>query len=82
MMVVPTRMGAAFDAGRPAALFEMKVGDLMFPFAKRYDVTADGQRFVVQELMTRSGPTPLTVLVNWPALLAKYQTRRQKLAVG
>ena len=64
-------IGPGFDAGKPNALFEMNVRDLVFPFLKRYELTPDGQRFVVQELMTRSSPSPLTVVVNWPALLPK-----------
>jgi hypothetical protein len=40
---------------------------------RRYELTPDGQKFVVQELMGRGGPSPLTVVVNWPALLPKAQ---------
>ena len=38
-----------------------------------YDVTADGQRFIVVELVTEAQPTtsPLTVVVNWMARLKK-----------
>ena len=53
LMVVPTTIGPAFEAGTPAPLFEMNVRDLGFPFRQRYDVTPDGQRFVVQELTGR-----------------------------
>jgi hypothetical protein len=70
-MVVPTTIGPTFDAGKPSTLFEMNVRDLVFPFLKRYEVTPDGQRFVVQELTGRGGSPPLTVVVNWPTLLPK-----------
>ena len=50
LMAVPTTIGPAFEAGAPATLFEINVRDLGFPFPKRYDVTPDGQRFVVQAL--------------------------------
>jgi eukaryotic-like serine/threonine-protein kinase len=69
LMVVPTTIGPAFDAGKPDTLFEMNVRDLVFPFLRRYEVTPDGQRFVVQELTGRGGPVPLTIVMNWPALL-------------
>jgi hypothetical protein len=72
-MVVPTTIGPAFEAGKPTPLFEMNVRDLVFPFLKRYELTSDGQRFVVQELTRRGGPPPLTVVMNWPALLPKPQ---------
>jgi serine/threonine protein kinase len=69
LMVVATTVGPAFEAGTPAMLFETNVRDLGFTFGKRYDVTPDGQRFVVDELIGRGKPSALTVVVNWPALL-------------
>jgi len=44
---------------------------ITFPFLRRYEVTPDGQRFVVHELTGRGDASPLTVILNWPALLAK-----------
>ena len=71
MMVVPTTIGPGFEAGTPAMLFDINVRDLGFPFGRRYDVTPDGQRFVVDELTGRTKPSALTVVVNWSALLPK-----------
>ena len=71
LMAVPTTIGPAFEAGTPATLFEMNVRDLGFLSGRRYDVTPDGQRFVVQELTGRGSPSALTVVVNWSALLPK-----------
>jgi hypothetical protein len=34
-----------------------------------YQATADGQRFLVRATSEREPPRPLTVIVNWPALL-------------
>jgi hypothetical protein len=73
LMAVPTTIGVELEAGKPDALFEMNVHDLVFPYLKRYEVAPDGQRFVVQELIGRGSASPLTVLVNWPALLPKAQ---------
>jgi Tol biopolymer transport system component/tRNA A-37 threonylcarbamoyl transferase component Bud32 len=70
MMAVPTTTGPSFDAGKPTPLFELDVHDLMFPFMRRYDVTGDGQLFLLQESITRN-VQPLTVVVNWPTLLGK-----------
>src|SRR5262249_45322314 len=36
-----------------------------------YDVTADGQRFIVAAPLTEARNTPLTVVVNWTARLKK-----------
>jgi serine/threonine protein kinase len=71
LMVVPTTIGPAFEAGTPDMLFEMNVRNLGFPFGKRYDVTPDGQRFVVDELTGSGKSSALTVVVNWSALLPK-----------
>ena len=71
LMVVPTTVGPAFESGTPVPLFEMNVRDLGFLSGRRYDVTPDGQRFVVQELIGRVRPSALTVVVNWSALLPK-----------
>jgi len=71
LMAVPTTIGPAFEAGTPAALFAINVRDLVLTSGKRYDVTPDGQRFVVHELTGRVNPSALTVVVNWPALLPR-----------
>ena len=34
-----------------------------------YDVTADGERFLVRATPTQQAAQPLTVIVNWPALM-------------
>jgi Tol biopolymer transport system component len=71
LMAVPTTIGPAFEAGTPATLFDLNVRDLARGFPRRYDVTPDGQRFVVQQLTRPDSPSPLTVVLNWSALLPK-----------
>ncbi len=36
-----------------------------------YDVTADGRRFIVNQIAEGEAPPPITVIVNWTALLKK-----------
>lgn len=36
-----------------------------------YDVSADGKKFVVVSQETQQSAAPLTLVVNWPALLKK-----------
>jgi Tol biopolymer transport system component len=36
-----------------------------------YDVSADGQRFLVNTLLDETSTDPLTLLINWPALLRR-----------
>ena len=50
-----------FRAGTPRALFKVGEGAMV-------DVSADGQRFLVNRAVSESDP-PVTVIVNWPKLL-------------
>lgn len=36
-----------------------------------YDVSADGQRFLVNTVVDEGTSGPITLVVNWPALLKK-----------
>ena len=56
-----------FKVGTEAALFELGAVRGDWP----YDVSADGQRFLVNTLIVQSTSTPLTVVVNWTAGLRK-----------
>jgi hypothetical protein len=37
-----------------------------------YDVTADGQKFVIAARGNADAANPLTLVLNWPALLARH----------
>ena len=54
-------------ASVPRALFTLPIIDNGW---SPYDTTSDGQRFLVRAAPQRASP-PLTVIVNWPALLQK-----------
>ncbi len=59
MMVVPVRAGTSFSAGTPQVLFEGS-------FGFGYDVTADGQRFVMVLLGEQTRATSqLNFVFNW-----------------
>jgi len=38
-----------------------------------YDTTPDGQRFLVRAVPEKGASQPLTVIVNWPALLKELK---------
>jgi eukaryotic-like serine/threonine-protein kinase len=61
VMAVDVKPGATFEAGTPRALFAVDV-NLSFQ-RNNYDVTADGQRFLVNLLTT--GAAPVTIVLNW-----------------
>lgn len=75
LMAVEVNLSPVFKAGIPKALFPVSYhgGD---NGATRYDVTTDGQRFLINSMITAptSGdPTspPMTVVLNWQASLKK-----------
>ncbi len=65
---VATTLGATLQVGATTTLFEV-VPELSGFLQRRYDVSADGQRFIVNRLTT-AGERPTFVLVqNWAAEL-------------
>ena len=56
--------GTTFSAGVPQSLFEARV-------IGGYDVSMDGQRFLINQTVAEDAPAPLTVVLNWTAGLPK-----------
>lgn len=63
LMAVPIRPGAVIDFGAPQFLFEAK---LQSAVGWPYDVTPDGQKFILLTVETREHNP---IILNWPALL-------------
>jgi hypothetical protein len=40
--------------------------------SRQYDVTSDGQRFLMRQHVADATDAPITVVVNWPKLLEKH----------
>ena len=71
MMVARVRGGATTEFGAGTALFRTKLvpqGSQSIGMATRYDVTGNGQRFLLSAPPDDPGP-PITVVVNWRAAL-------------
>jgi Tol biopolymer transport system component len=68
LMAVPVGADGSFKAGNPAPLFAVHPGT---GFGTPYDVSSDGQRFLVDTTLADQGSPPLEVVVNWTALLGK-----------
>jgi Tol biopolymer transport system component len=64
IMAVPLETTPAFHAGAPAPLFAVHPGG-----GAVYDVASDGKRFLVNSLPADQGSPPLSLLVNWTAML-------------
>lgn len=68
MMAVDMNLGPTVTAGTPHPLFQAQA---LFLFGQRYDVSADGQRFLMYSSSSSSGNVPITVVMNWWAGLKK-----------
>jgi Tol biopolymer transport system component len=72
MMAAPVTAGANFDSGTPVALFQatprqpVPIYDLFV-----YDVSRDGQRFLINTRVEQAEIAPMSVVLNWPAKLNK-----------
>jgi hypothetical protein len=70
MMSVPVTTGAKFDAGAPVGLFQatprqpVPLYDLFV-----YDVSRDGQEFLIITPVKQAETQPMFVVLNWPAEL-------------
>jgi Tol biopolymer transport system component len=67
-LAAPLSWSGSLEVGVPRELFRLPLG------AFDYDVSADGQRFLVSETVRPPAP-PITVVVNWPALLGMATDR-------
>ncbi len=66
MMAVEISAPPAFSASAPRQLFEGRyVQGGMNPGWANYDVSADGQRFLLLRSEQEGGPTQMTVVLNW-----------------
>ena len=72
MMAVPVSTGANFDAGAPLALFLTHAREFFATSEQTsYDVTRDGQRFLINTQVKNADRQPMTVILNWDAEIKK-----------
>ena len=64
------KSGESFEIGATVSLFDFR-GVANLPPLAPYAVTADGQRFLINEGVDLEPNAPLTVVVNWAAELKK-----------
>jgi Tol biopolymer transport system component len=73
MMAAPIEADVSFRPGVPAELF--RVNGIVVPAGAgsyfHYDVTKDGQRFLIDVTSEEGEQTPLTVVQNWQAELGR-----------
>jgi Tol biopolymer transport system component len=72
MMAVPVTPGANFDAGTPVTLFQANARELVATSERvTYDVTKDGQRFLINTQVKNEDRQPMSVVLNWDADLKR-----------
>jgi Tol biopolymer transport system component len=72
IMSVSVANGPTFDAGTPVALFQANPRVLVATSELvAYDVSKDGQRFLINTRQKNPEAQPMTVVLNWPSLLKK-----------
>jgi Tol biopolymer transport system component len=72
IMAVPVSTGAKFDAGVPVALFQATPRQQISSRDQFvYDVSRDGQRFLILTRVKEAETQPMTVILNWAAKLNK-----------
>ncbi len=72
LMAVAVTAGASFEAGLPTVLFQTHRRQ---PVSAQdffsYDVSGDGQRFLIATRVDEANSAPLTVLLNWNSEMEK-----------
>ncbi|HVS87361.1 MAG TPA: protein kinase [Candidatus Acidoferrum sp.] len=72
MMAVAVKTGASFEAGSPVALFQThRRQPISAQDVFSYDVSGDGQRFLIITKMDEANAAPLSVLLNWASEMEK-----------
>jgi Tol biopolymer transport system component len=72
MMAVPVKTGASFEAASPVALFQThRRQPVSSQDVFSYDVSGDGQRFLILTRMDEANAAPLSVHLNWASEMEK-----------
>jgi hypothetical protein len=74
LAAVSVKTESTFEFGDRVVLFQIPFATGLPPWVQRYDVSANGKRFLVVPPPTGSGeasPAIITAVVNWPALLRR-----------
>ena len=66
LMAVAVKAGATFEAEAPQALFDARIRE---DPDRHFDVSADGQRFLITMPLGDDSTPPITLVQNWTVLL-------------
>jgi dipeptidyl aminopeptidase/acylaminoacyl peptidase len=72
LMTVSVKAGATFEFGEPTVLFQTRAREaLSSEEVFTYDVSPDGQRFLINESLQQANPPPVNIVLNWTSELGK-----------
>ncbi|MEK6322622.1 MAG: hypothetical protein AABN33_13180 [Acidobacteriota bacterium] len=69
LMAVDVKASSTFEVSVPKELFQTRIVGVTF--RRGYDVTADGQRFLIITQVEEEKPSPISVVLNWTADLKR-----------
>jgi hypothetical protein len=70
-MSVSIALSDNFESGIPQPMFKIDPRRVELGWNKQYVVTADGQRFLVNEVLAEGSHSPITIVMNWSAELRR-----------
>jgi eukaryotic-like serine/threonine-protein kinase len=69
---LPAVAGASFEAGSPVALFQTHIRQpISYQDTFFYDVTGDGQKFLINTKVDEANAAPLSITLNWASEMEK-----------
>jgi Tol biopolymer transport system component len=73
LMSVSVQSGARLPTSPPSPLFETRMSNVFNPSYTRnqYVVSADGNRFLINQPASGTSSSPITVVFNWPTLVKR-----------
>lgn len=74
LTAVDLKLGNELAVGRATALFRAPLANDFTTYRNNYDVTADGQRFLI-DAADENATEPITVVVNWQSALGARERR-------
>jgi hypothetical protein len=67
LMAAQVKTDPAFEVETPRPLFATNVRNFLGLSRRQFDVTADGQRFILNAAVEEQGSAPITLVQNWAA---------------
>ena len=72
LMAASVKAGATFEFGQPTVLFQTRAREpLSAEEIFTYDVSPDGQRFLINVNLEQSNPPPVNIVLNWTSELRR-----------